>query len=181
MRTPITDDEYWKQLRNFKTSVLRFEQQPAYWVGYERAQLDRFLAGDPESPDLNADLRGWHELVRRHVGAGRSMTRIRVLEEPPTDYQRWVLWLDRWNRDAGEQISYLTRAVATGRGIVPLAGADDWWLLDDERLMVMGYDAEGRRVRLELSTDAPDVQRARQVWQLAVGAFKHPPPQTAAT
>ncbi len=45
------------------------------------------------------------------------MQRVRVLAEPPTTYQRWLLWGDRWHAEAGEQISYLPGSHAMAIGL----------------------------------------------------------------
>lgn len=172
MRSNIDDVEYWRQLANYKRTALRFEQQPVYYVGYEREQLERFLKGEPEPPTKNADLNDWYELVRSHVSAGQALRRVRIFEEPPTDYQRWILWLDKWNKQAGESIDYLPRPAALEGGVLPDAGAEDWWLFDDERLIVMGYDSEGRRNRLEMLVDEPDVEHARQLWAKSIRLVK---------
>jgi hypothetical protein len=47
---------------------------------------------------------------------------VRVVETPPTDYQRWMRWMDRWNRAAGEDIKYLSRANARKAGGTRRAG-----------------------------------------------------------
>lgn len=60
--------------------------------------------------------------------SGRTMDRVRVHDNPPTDSQRWLRWLGKWNSDAGEQIAYLDRSVAIEAGLVPAEGfGDDFW------------------------------------------------------
>lgn len=174
MRRTLTDGapgtDFWNELADFKRSAWRFEQQPSYFLGYERAQFDKFLAGRPELPTRNQDLNDWFEQTRRHVAAGRTVGRVRVLDEPPTDYQRWMLWMDRWNREAGEVIQYLPRTAARAAGILPAAGSTDWWLLDNERLLLMHFDDEYRRVRVDLLVDEPEVNQAREWRRLAIEA-----------
>lgn len=169
MRTTIDDAEYWRQLASYERSAWRFEQQPAYWVGYEREQFDRFLAGDPELPTDNTDLRDWFTQVGQQVTDGKTIGRVRIVEEPPTDYQRWMLWMDRWNRDAGETIQYLTRSAARDAGL-PVDDGKDWWLFDDERLLLMHFDDEYRRIKAELLVDEPEVAQARAWRQAAIEA-----------
>lgn len=96
------------------------------------------------------------------------MHRVRVHEEPPNDYQQWERWIDPWNIAAGERIDYLTRQQARTIGLLPDAGNLDWWLLDDNRLIVMHFDAEHRRVLNELVTDPARVRQARMWRDLAI-------------
>ena len=63
-----------------------------------------------------------------------------MLAEPPSDYQRWMMWAEPWHSAAGEHISYMPRSRAEDLRL-PLA--NDWWLLDDERLIVMRFTSEG--------------------------------------
>jgi hypothetical protein len=100
--------------------------------------------------------------VAEHVGRGRTIGRVRIVETPPTSYQRWMRWMDKFNRGAGETIQYLTRRGAQEAGIIPGIGADDWWLFDDRRLVVMHFDGEGRRIQVEAIEDEPEVEKA--IW-----------------
>jgi hypothetical protein len=81
---------------------------------------------------------------------GRKIGRVRVLAEPPTDYQRSEIWADPWHARAGEQIRYLPRSRAEQIGL-PLD--HDWWLLDDERLIDMRFNDAGEITGKALITD----------------------------
>lgn len=172
MRIELTSDRYSQQFAEFKRSAWRFEQQPAYAVDYERSQFERFLAGRPDPPDANPDLRSWFERVRWHASKGRTVGRVRIVDEPITDYQRWMRWMDRWNREAGETIDYLSRSRAREVGLLPMAGAQDWWLFDDERLVLMSFDPAGVRTRVELVEDELEVFGARSVREAAIRAAR---------
>jgi hypothetical protein len=162
--------EFWQEFKNFQHSAWRWEQQPAYFIGYEHEQFDRFLAGSPEPPTENADLGDWMAQVAEHVAEGKTYGRVRVVETPPTDYQRWMQWMDRWNREAGETIRYLTRQAARRAGIIPAIGPDDWWLFDDRRLVVMRFDKVGRRIQVEAFEDEPEVAQALKWRTRAIAA-----------
>jgi hypothetical protein len=86
MRTELTADGYRKQLAQVKRSLWRFEQQRSYAVDYELDQFEKFLAGHPESPDGNPDLSSWFARVRKHASEGRTIGRVRIVNEPITDY-----------------------------------------------------------------------------------------------
>lgn len=173
MRRTLTDGfpgcEFEQMLASFAQSAWRFEAQPAYWVGYERKQFDLFLAGEPEPADRNADFAAWFTQIAGQVADGKTIGRVRIVEEPPTDYQRWMLWMDRWNTEAGETIQYLTRNAARAAGL-PVDDGRDWWLFDDRRLMVMYFDDEHRRVRVELLEGEPEVEQALEWRRIAIEA-----------
>lgn len=168
MGTPITDDEFGAFLRSFDTTAFRLELQPAYSEPTEHATVSRFLAGDPQLPTEVPELNDWFKQVRGLTAAGKTISRVRVHEDPPTDYQRWERWIGKWNTEAGEQITYLTRQQAHDIGLLPGAGDTDWWLLDDAILILMRFAPDGTRTSTELHTDPQMVTRARAWRDLAV-------------
>lgn len=174
MRRVLTDGapgtEFWREFENFEHSAWRWEQQPAYYIGYEHEQFDKFLAGHPEPPTESEDLGDWMRQVELHVGQGKTYGRVRVVETPPTDYQRWMRWMDRWNLAAGEDIKYLSRAGARNAGIIPTVGPDDWWLFDDRRLVLMHHDDIGRRIKVVAIEDEPEVAKALEWRRRAIAA-----------
>ncbi|MFY1686571.1 DUF6879 family protein [Plantactinospora sp. WMMB782] len=172
MGTPITNDEFGRMLREFETSAFRLELQPAYSEPTEHATMARFLAGDPQPPIEVPELRAWFDQIRRFTAEGKSICRVRVHEDPPTDYQRWERWIGQWNTEAGEDIAYLTRQQAYDIGLLPDAGDTDWWLLDDATLILMRFDGDGRRILNEVERDPHMVARARAWRDLAVHVAK---------
>lgn len=157
----ITQAEFGELLATFKRSAFRLEAQPGYVLGYEQADFSRFLAGVlVPPPDLDW-WRPWLEQVSQLAREGKTIGRVRVMEEPPTDYQRWMQWAAPWNAQAGEEIRCIPRSKAIRVG-VPLDY--DWWLLDDERLIVMRYTGAGEIDTKELITD-PGVIARHQGWR----------------
>jgi hypothetical protein len=149
----ITGEEFDEALATYQVSAFRLEQQPAYQVDYEAGHLAAWLAGDPIPPDEIPGFPEWTARIREQTAAGRIMTRVRVHDIPPTDYQRWLRWVDPYNVEAGEILHYLPRPEAVAAGIVASQG--DFWLLDSTRLIVMRYDSIGTPIEKTL-TDAPE-------------------------
>lgn len=169
MGTPLTDTQFAEQLATYARTAFRLEQQPAYNEPSEHGMVQRYVAGEPVDPAAESPgLAAWFTQVAEQTAAGKTMRRVRVHDDPPTDYQRFVRWLDRWNTQAGERIDYLTRAQATEIGLFPDVGADDWWLLDDNRLIVMRFDDQHRRILNLLETNPKIVAQARAWRDLAV-------------
>jgi uncharacterized protein DUF6879 len=168
VRTVLVGDQFGDQFASFRHSAFRLELQPVYEVTYEHDTVARFIAGNPEPPTTVPDLRAWYEQIKVHVGAGRTVERVRVFDEPPTDYQRWEAFAERWNAEAGERIHTITRSQARLAGLLQAAGNNDFWLFDHSRLMVMSFNEEGRRIHTELTDEEAAVQQARSLRDLAV-------------
>jgi hypothetical protein len=172
MRRVITDAEFWREFITYERSAWRFEQQPSYSVGYEREQFDDFLAGRPKPPTDNPELGEWMAQIARQTAEGKAVGRVRIVDDPLTDYQRWLQWMDRWNREAGETIDYLSRRHAQEVGLIPQVGPEDWWFFDDSRLMLMHFNEDGVRVKVELLVDEPEVAQASRWQHLAIRAAR---------
>lgn len=167
-RAVLTDAEWREAVYDFRHSAFRLELQPDYREPGETDLADAWLAGQEVDPESDPGLADWFAHVRAFTSAGGRIARVRVHEDPPTDYQRWERWLGRWNTAAGEDVRYLTRAKAHEIGLLPTADAlEDWWLHDEDRLIVMRFIG-GRRVQNELITDRTLVARALAWRDLAV-------------
>ena len=172
----LTEDEFLDVVRGFRVSAFRFEAQRRYKLDYERDEYQAFMAGHPRSPDRIDWWRPWFERVRQYAAEGRHISRVRVLDKPPTEYQRWLLWASPWHTEAGEDIRYLPRSRAETAGL-PLN--HDWWLLDDARLIIMLFTEDGEVESKTLVTDNRTIATYRTWRDLAV-AHSTPAAQVAA-
>lgn len=147
-------------LDGIATSAFRLETRRAYSLGYERRMFDDFLAGREVTPPPDTDwYRPWLDRVRRLTATGRRIQRVRVVDEPITDYQRYAIWTGAWNTAAGEDIRYMAREVAATVGLP----GRDWWLLDGQTVVVLNFDAfdrlSGRELIVSPSTVSEFVER----------------------
>lgn len=162
----LTRDEFAEEIHRFRRTAFRLELQQQYLEPEEEGIFAAFLRGELKEP--TAVYQGWYDRVADHVAHGRRIERVRVQQRPPTNYQRFERWLERWNLAAGETIHYMTRERAHQIGLLPAAGTSDWWLLDSTRLIVMRFDDEGHRIHNELVTDPEAVTQACTWRDLAV-------------
>ncbi|GAB3165895.1 hypothetical protein GCM10027059_24140 [Myceligenerans halotolerans] len=160
-------DEFRDRIAKAHTA-LRLERQPSYAMAYEEESINAFLAGDPQDPTTVPEFAEYFRRVADRTAAGNRIERVRVHQDPPTDYQRWVRWLGRWNEEAGEVMRYTTPERAAAAGL-DAAGPDDWWLLDDAVLLRMVY-AEPGVATLYLVDDEAEIAKAKEWWQLALRA-----------
>jgi hypothetical protein len=133
---------------------------------------EAFIAGRTEDPTADPAFVDWLEYVSTLTAAGRRMERVRIQQDPPSDYHRYARWVGGWNVRAGEVIHYTTHERAADVGLLPAAGDDDWWLLDDANLVIMEFDAVGTLTGLRLETDDAPLMRARAFKELAMRAVR---------
>lgn len=165
---PLTGDEFGEAIHQFEHTAFRLELQDSYLEPEEADLFAAFLRGEGLTPYTVPELEEWYARIRQHVREGKRIERVRVQQDPPTDYQRFERSLDYWNHRAGEKMRYLTQQRAHEIGLLPAAGRTDWWLLDSTRLIAMHFDDAGHRIRNELITDPERVLQACAWRDLAV-------------
>ena len=147
--------ELGQLFQTFSRSAFRLECLPSYDVT-EDAERDAFrlwLAGErPQGQE-----RGWPELVATAVASGKSMQRVRLVDTPLTEYQRFQCsWGYPANVAAGEAIYILDHRPD---GLLEL----DFWLFDDSLAVVLEYDDAGRFLRPAVAETLTPYAQARDM------------------
>lgn len=173
MGVRLTADDFNDLFRYFTRSAVRLETQAVYLVAEEQESVAEFLAGEPRPVTEFGFYAAWLDKIRAATTAGKRVERVRILDEPPTDYQRWEVWSGQFNQAAGEVIRYLPRSRAVAVG---LPVENDWWLFDGEQLAVMRFDGDGTPLGGEILTDAGTVAQHQAWWELAVEHSQPVPP-----
>lgn len=165
MSEQLTGDDFNHLFRYFTSTAFRLEVQPVYQVAEEQQSIEEFLAGEPRPVTDFAFYAAWLDQIRSVTSGGRRVERVRVLDEPPTDYQQWEIWSGQFNSAAGEVIRYMPRSKAESVG---LPTKDDWWLFDSQRLAVMRFSDRGEPLGGEIITDSTAVHQHNEWWRLAL-------------
>lgn len=161
MRQRMTADDFNHLFGRFQHEAFRLETLPVYTVAEEQEWFADFLAGTIRPLDEIPFFSAWHDSIRRVASEGRQVRRVKILDEPATDYQRFEVWAGQFNAAAGEDIRYLRRERANEIGL-PLAG--DWWLFDSKYLALMQFDPDGRPLGGEVIDDE-DLVRQHCAWR----------------
>jgi len=117
---------------------------------YEQESLGKFLADEPDGLEW---MQGWLEMVRTATAAGRRFCRVRVVDVPMSDYNRFSYVLAQRNNAAGEDIRYLRRDGAEGIGLPHC----DYWLFDSRKLALMHFTEDDRFLRAEIIEDPVEI------------------------
>lgn len=157
----ISEDDFDRLLHTFARSAFRLETRDWYALSYEAVEFQRFLDGSPNPPSQVDWWRPWLEMIQGMTRQGKTISRVRILAESPTDYQRWELWTDPWHARAGERIRYMTRNMARE---IALPDSEDWWLLDDQRVIIMGFSGTGE-ITGKLLVDDPETVAQHCEWR----------------
>src|SRR5436305_8977337 len=133
----ITYEQLERLFTTFKREALHLEMRDAYGTAAELPHLRKWLNGDPDDLDW---LQDWFATVRAGVAAGKTFRRARIVGEPVSEYQQWVLKDTHLYVDAGEDIRWVPRRLVS---TVPLPG-NDFWLFDREQAVFLIFAGNGR-------------------------------------
>lgn len=108
------------------------------------------------------------DTVRQQTQQGKRVERVRIVDNPPTIGQRYLLYSAARNKATGEDIRNLWRHDAD-RLRLPAA---DFWLFDSRLVALLNFDKGDELVDVELITEPVEVNRYAQVrdaaWHYAV-------------
>jgi hypothetical protein len=103
-----------------------------------------------ESDDLSW-MQAWLHMVREATLEGRRLFRVRVIDLPMSDWNRYSYALSEHNTTAGEDIRYIER------GSAPHLPDHDYWLFDSSKLVIMRFDQADRFIGGELIEDPAEI------------------------
>jgi hypothetical protein len=129
--------EGFKALALSSKRAFHLEQRDSYNVAAEDEPFGRWLRGQPDDYAWHQD---WLHFLREATAAGIAVQRVRLASVPHTDYIRWGLDVSPLNIEAGEDIRYLPRHLADDIKLPE----EDYWLLDDDTLILSVFSADGR-------------------------------------
>jgi hypothetical protein len=133
---PLSYEDF-KTLACSSRRAFHLEQRDAYNVAAEDEPFGRWLRGEPDDYAWHQD---WLNFLRQAAGAGVRVQRVRLASIPHTDYIRWGLDIAALSTKAGEDIRYLPRRLTAGIELPD----EDYWLLDDNALILSVFSADGR-------------------------------------
>ena len=142
----LTYDAFSALFAIAERSVLRLESRRHTEIESERVRLRAFLADQlPAVREWAPD--GWTDMVGQHTVVGRPFRRVRVMDDPLTDYNRYMIWSGSHNVRSGEEVRYLACADANA---LDLPG-HDFWVFDSARLVELRFTDDGRPLDHDLT------------------------------
>ncbi|OII69963.1 MULTISPECIES: DUF6879 family protein [unclassified Streptomyces] len=141
--------------REFRHTAWRLETRRGYASDRRSPKWQRFLAGEDigREPD-NA----WRENVRTQTAEGKRFARVRLVDEPLTRGQEFLLASAPSNVAAGEDIRNLTRQKAQQLRLPDY----DFWLFDSRVVARFAFDDEDTTLGVYVTDDPADVLAACQ-------------------
>ncbi|MFI2432446.1 DUF6879 family protein [Streptomyces sp. NPDC018693] len=151
--------------RDFKHTAWRLETRRGYASDRSSPKWARFLAGENIAGDPD---NAWRENVRAQTAQGKRFERVRLVDQPLTQGQEFLLASAPSNVAAGEDIRNLARAQADKLRLPSY----DFWLFDSKILARFAFDDNDTTLGVYVTEDPADVLAACQArdaaWHHAV-------------
>ncbi|MFI2209612.1 DUF6879 family protein [Streptomyces sp. NPDC020141] len=153
--------------RDFRHTAWRLETRRGYASDRKSPLWQRFLDGQDVTGDPpNA----WRRNVAEQVKLGKRVERVRLLDDPLTEGQRFLRARAATNVTAGEDIRYLPRTQARDLRLPDF----DFWLFDSRVLVRFAFDQEDTTLGVYVIEDPAEVLAACQArdtaWHYATRA-----------
>ncbi|BCJ76181.1 hypothetical protein CS0771_57250 [Catellatospora sp. IY07-71] len=161
-------------LRQAQRSALHLEMRDGYML--DDPMLHAWRAGHRDDPDNRASWwNEWCEMIAGLTGRGVAVRRARIVSEPVSQYIRYEYDVTFMNLAVGEDVRWLPRRQATD---LALPG-NDFWLMDEQTLLINHFSGEGDWLEAELVSD-PDVVKLclsafEAVWERATPHTEYRP------
>jgi hypothetical protein len=127
--------------------AFRLETLQAYRVAGEEDRIQAWREGRPWPEGPTAWQRRLIEMRERGV----QVRRVHVVDEPLSEYVRWEIASYQRNAAYGEDI----RILLSTQAAAPHLPDQDFWVFDDDTVVLMHYDDEGRLTGRELYQGGP--------------------------
>ncbi|MER6329259.1 DUF6879 family protein [Streptomyces sp. NPDC001034] len=154
-------DEFGQLFRTFEHTAWRLETRRGYASDREDPTYAEFVETGTITLDYDDD---WSRNIRNQTLAGKSIGRVRIVDEPPTEGQLFLLADSPRNTAAGEDIRCLPRGEAEAR----LLGSEDFWIFDSRLVARLNFDNEDVFHDVEVITEPAEVLRYVQLRDAAM-------------
>ncbi|MET8611105.1 MULTISPECIES: DUF6879 family protein [Streptomyces] len=156
----ISFEEFDGMFTTLRHSAWRLETRRRYAWDEQQDTYREFLTAGRVDWDLKD---AWCRERREQVALGKRFERVRILDEPPTEGQRYLLDNARRNTTAGEAIRVLTRSKADE---LQLPG-EDFWIFDARVVALLHFNDADDMTGVELITNPVEVLRYAQAREAA--------------
>ncbi|MER7540234.1 DUF6879 family protein [Streptomyces sp. NPDC097704] len=158
-------DAFGKLFETFEHTAWRLETRRRFASDEATDTWAQFIAGQPVEWDYEDE---WCMNVRAQTAQGKRFERVRIIDNPPTPGQIYLLDNAKRNCAVGEDIRNLWRTDAD-RLRLP---AEDFWIFDSRLVALLNFDDSDNLIDVELITEPVEVNRYAQVrdaaWHYAV-------------
>ncbi|MEU2584503.1 DUF6879 family protein [Streptomyces avermitilis] len=150
---------------DFEHTAWRLETRRGYATDRSSETWARWQAGEDVTHEPPDD---WRRNVAEQTAHGKRFGRVRVVDQPLTEGQEFLLARAPSNVAAGDEVRYLPRTDADRLGLPDF----DFWLIDSRTLLRFVFDENDTTLGVTVSQEPADVLAACQArdaaWHYAI-------------
>ncbi|MEV6803986.1 DUF6879 family protein [Streptomyces sp. NPDC051132] len=150
-------DEFSGLFSKFEHTAWRLETRGRYASDEASDRWEQFIETGSVTEDWSegTPVSAFRTMIRAQRAEGKRIERVRIVDQPPTTGQRYLLEGARWNIESGEDIRNMWRADAD-RLRLP---AEDFWLFDSRLIALLRFDEDDQLTHVDLITEPAEVVR----------------------
>ncbi|MEU9570911.1 DUF6879 family protein [Streptomyces massasporeus] len=154
-------EEFGRLFETFAHTAWRLETRGGYASDREDPTYTEFVETGVITPDYDDE---WSRNIRAQTAAGKTIGRVRIVDQPPTAGQLFLLTDAPRNAAAGEDMRYLWRRDAEARHLP----TEDFWIFDSQLVARLNFDDDDVLLDVEVITEPAEVLRYCQVRDAAM-------------
>jgi hypothetical protein len=155
-REHISFDDFDGMFTTFQHTAWRLETRRRYASDEAMDTYQQFLREGRVDWDLDDP---WCVERREQTALGKRIARVRVVDEPATPGQLYLLDNARRNTACGERIHVLPRA----RAVELALPAEDFWIFDSRVVALLAFDQADELTGIDLITNPTEVSAYCQI------------------
>lgn len=156
----LDPDQFARLFENFQHSAWHLETRSRYAVDEATETYAAFVRGETPAWDLNTP---WSVTIRAKTRDGAAVGRVRVVDNPPTTGQLYLLAHADKNAALGEDVRNMWRADAN-RVSLP---DEDFWIFDSHIVARCLFDDDDNLTGTELITEPAAVNQYNRLRDIA--------------
>ncbi|MFI6318552.1 DUF6879 family protein [Nonomuraea sp. NPDC050556] len=155
------DPEQFAQLfENFQHSAWRLETRSRYASDEETGIYAQFVQGETPDWDLSTP---WSKTIRAKTHDGVAVGRVRIVDDPPTTGQLYLLAHADKNAALGEDVRTMWRADAERVNLPD----EDFWIFDSHLVALCLFDDDDNLTGAELISEPARVNQYNRLRDVA--------------
>ncbi|MFE3144909.1 DUF6879 family protein [Streptomyces scopuliridis] len=156
----FTPEQFAKLFENFQHSAWHLETRRRYSVDEKTDTYAQFARGEKPLWDLDTP---WSTSIRHKTSDGASVGRVRVVDDPPTEGQLYLLAHGEKNAALGEDVRNMWRSDAARVNLPD----EDFWIFDSHIVAVCLFDEDDNLTGAELITEPAAVNQYNRLRDVA--------------
>ncbi|MFF2721422.1 DUF6879 family protein [Streptomyces sp. NPDC058011] len=156
----FTPEQFAKLFENFQHSAWHLETRGRYAVDEQTDNYAQFARGEKPLWDLETP---WSRGIREKTTGGAYVGRVRVVDDPLTEGQRYLLAHGEKNAALGEDVRNMWRADAQRHNLPD----EDFWIFDSHIVAVCLFDDDDNLTGAELITEPAAVNQYNRLRDVA--------------